>query len=449
VRTTPAGTSASCPSILDFPVTLERIAPHFDSTRKVWELYIRKLGGIARHDIDSLVTHTEVDVPIDSAVPLIAADLDLDGSVELVSQWGDKLLIHSGPDWTLRASWRWPGFNIEMNPVLTEIDGDLYSEIYVNPHSFGVGRAVIIDYDTSLGTFVTTSDIPVPNSAAGYPAVGDFDEDGRVEFISGNNIFGYSLLEWQATGLSYIGVITDTAWGGNATAVACRPKPDGKLYALLGHSSSQLGFRYQLLEAVDDNEFVVAHTFQEQTGATGIHPCWAADTDCDGLEELVMHFYPMERQWEWDLLTGQFIHTCAWGFDDFGSLVRWYTIDIDQNRASEFASVNHAIIFRVFQGDTCYNCEESGECIPPGEDCYCHCFADPGCDGLSNVFDVVAAVDVAFRSAAPMTDPFPQCPYVRSDVNCDGVTNVFDVIALVDVAFRNGVPAQAFCTPCP
>jgi hypothetical protein len=28
------------------------------------------------------------------------------------------------------------------------------------------------------------------------------------------------------------------------------------------------------------------------------------------------------------------------------------------------------------------------------------------------------------------------------------VTNVFDVVALVDVAFRNGNPATVFCTVC-
>jgi len=78
------------------------------------------------------------------------------------------------------------------------------------------------------------------------------------------------------------------------------------------------------------------------------------------------------------------------------------------------------------------------------------CFADPMpnpvCDGVVNVFDVVAAVDVAFRAGTPVTDA--GCPRERTDVDCNGVTNVFDVVKFVDVAFRAGDPALAFCNPC-
>jgi|GEM_PF-2074936 len=79
--------------------------------------------------------------------------------------------------------------------------------------------------------------------------------------------------------------------------------------------------------------------------------------------------------------------------------------------------------------------------------CVCTKFADPANNGaVVNVFDVVKAVDVAFRSAAPTTDP--GCPKQRTDVNCDNVTNVFDVVKFVDVAFRAANPATAFCDPC-
>jgi plastocyanin len=82
---------------------------------------------------------------------------------------------------------------------------------------------------------------------------------------------------------------------------------------------------------------------------------------------------------------------------------------------------------------------------PPA--CDCPNFTDPAANGaVVNVFDVVKAVDVAFRNGtAPQS---PDCPVEDTDVtSCDGVTNVFDVVAFVDVAFRNGDPAQ-FCTPC-
>ena len=78
--------------------------------------------------------------------------------------------------------------------------------------------------------------------------------------------------------------------------------------------------------------------------------------------------------------------------------------------------------------------------------CDCPCHADPVCDAISDVFDVVAAVDVAFRASPGVFDP--ACPNERTDVTCDGLTNVFDVIRFVDVAFRSVDPATAFCDPC-
>jgi hypothetical protein len=84
-----------------------------------------------------------------------------------------------------------------------------------------------------------------------------------------------------------------------------------------------------------------------------------------------------------------------------------------------------------------YGAAGSGSC-----DCL-PCFADPApnpvCDGVVNVFDVVVAVDVAFRAGTPVTDA--GCPRERTDVDCNGVTNVFDVVKFVDVAL-------AFCNPC-
>ncbi|HEX9751744.1 MAG TPA: hypothetical protein VGB22_10745 [candidate division Zixibacteria bacterium] len=77
--------------------------------------------------------------------------------------------------------------------------------------------------------------------------------------------------------------------------------------------------------------------------------------------------------------------------------------------------------------------------------CGCACHADPVCDGVTNVFDVVSAVDVAFRNGMATSDG--DCPADRQEVNCDGVVNVFDVVILVDVAFRNGSTTQ-YCDPC-
>jgi len=79
--------------------------------------------------------------------------------------------------------------------------------------------------------------------------------------------------------------------------------------------------------------------------------------------------------------------------------------------------------------------------------CNCPCRSDPQCDGITNVLDVVTAVDVAFRGQTPTVDL--GCPFPRTDVTCDRVTNVLDVVHFVNVAFRGGDPNVEFCEECP
>ncbi len=81
--------------------------------------------------------------------------------------------------------------------------------------------------------------------------------------------------------------------------------------------------------------------------------------------------------------------------------------------------------------------------------CPCNCAADPACDGVTDVFDVTHAVNVAFRNAAPIGDSNLLCPYTTTDVDCSGVTDIFDVTHLVNVAFRNANAAVEFCNSCP
>ncbi|HEX9751351.1 MAG TPA: hypothetical protein VGB22_08735 [candidate division Zixibacteria bacterium] len=78
--------------------------------------------------------------------------------------------------------------------------------------------------------------------------------------------------------------------------------------------------------------------------------------------------------------------------------------------------------------------------------CVCPNVGDPAPDGVVNVFDVIEAIDVAFRNGSPSQSIY--CPFADTDVNCDATTNVFDVVAIVDVAFRSADPATAFCQPC-
>lgn len=79
-------------------------------------------------------------------------------------------------------------------------------------------------------------------------------------------------------------------------------------------------------------------------------------------------------------------------------------------------------------------------------ECICSCAADPACDGVWNVRDVVSVIDVAHRGGPLVKSG--NCPYADSDVNCDGVVNAIDAVLLVDVVFRYVPAGNVFCNPC-
>ncbi|HUU46619.1 MAG TPA: hypothetical protein VM118_12885, partial [Acidobacteriota bacterium] len=138
---------------------------------------------------------------------------------------------------------------------------------------------------------------------------------------------------------------------------------------------------------------------------------------------------------------------CSWDFAIYGGTTTWRDADLDQNGTREWAKVNPHDVFRVFPDPECDGCNDEGLC--PAGLCSCACHGDPQCDSVTNVLDVVAAVDVAFRNVAPEPDPLAQCPVARTDVDCSGFTNVLDVVHFVNVAFRGGDPGVEFCDPCP
>lgn len=77
----------------------------------------------------------------------------------------------------------------------------------------------------------------------------------------------------------------------------------------------------------------------------------------------------------------------------------------------------------------------------------CVAHGDPMADGNSDILDVIALVDIAFRNAPALVDD--DCPHGtigRTDLNCDGATDIIDVAVMVDAAFRGTSPV--FCNPC-
>lgn len=94
-------------------------------------------------------------------------------------------------------------------------------------------------------------------------------------------------------------------------------------------------------------------------------------------------------------------------------------------------------------GDACDNCPFYSNKDQIG----CANHADPNPDGILDILDVIATVEVAFRNGPALKDAScPHDPAGRTDVNCSGATDIFDVTQLVEVAFRNAT--IKFCNPC-
>lgn len=87
-----------------------------------------------------------------------------------------------------------------------------------------------------------------------------------------------------------------------------------------------------------------------------------------------------------------------------------------------------------------YNAGPSGKCK-----CDCPHQGDINGDGVIDVFDVIAAIGIAFSGDPDAQDP--SCPRSRGDLNGDGVVDVFDVIYLIGTAFGGGPEPVNPCNP--
>jgi hypothetical protein len=241
---------------------------------------------------------------------------------------------------------------VVFNPVAIDVDGDADLELYLTPSSLsGSGRVMIVDYDRPSGQFQVTDDISAPAGTYGVTAAADFDEDGRIEFITGNGT-GYGLFEYDPgadpAGLYYRGNISGALPGQHATAL--RPLPDHQPQVLLGHSSFTNGYRYTLMRATGDNTFTVAHVFQESTGYAGIQPSLGCDADLDGMDEIIMEFHPLSKVLDWDVASQAFQQVWAWDeTSELGTFVSWTKTDLDWDGVPECTSGNHMNVIHAFE----------------------------------------------------------------------------------------------------
>lgn len=149
-----------------------------------------------------------------------------------------------------------------------------------------------------------------------------------------------------------------------------------------------------------------------------------------------------------DTLGGYDIFACFLGPGTYtngpGSLARM-TFLIESEPCSSPLTFLYVLVQGV-QLDSLPVTHSDGEFTSPGC-CTCPCAADPVCDSVMDILDVVGTVSIAFRGSPSLWDA--NCPNERTDVDCSGATDVLDVVRVVNVAFRGANPATEFCQPCP
>jgi hypothetical protein len=351
-------------SLTELQITSDTFCTHFDKTNAVTKIYAGDYPNnrILVHNINKDISGYSQILGIPYGMTWLVEDLDRDGNVELIIQRGDPgfggngyLDIHSAPSWELRTRIVLQDMKIYFYPLAVNVDSDSYLELYLSPASlWGYERAMVVQYDPQNDTFVVTDDLAVPSGHYGQSTAADFDADGNVEIITGND-GGYGLFEYggggttsEYYGLHYKGLI-DGAIPGH-WAISSRPKPDELDYALLGSSSFEVGYTYQLLKPTgEDNAFEIVQSFNEDTGYAGIHPGFAIDDDNDGLDELCMGFHPYRKVYEWNNYLSQFVRVWTWDEIELGTFVRFAATDIDQDRLKEWCMLNHLDLLRFFE----------------------------------------------------------------------------------------------------
>jgi hypothetical protein len=348
-------------TLIEFPcqsnIFATRTIPMFSWTQFFFENYDG--GSICMHTVDVGLSRWEELLPMTPGLPWLCVDLDGDGYEELVLQRGDTgmggdgyLDIHSAPDWVQRAHIVLPGMKVVFYPVAIDVDDDADLELYLTPSSLGgYGRVMLVDYDRPSGQFQVTDNLAAPSGTYGATAAADFDDDGRIEFITGNGA-GYGLFEYNLNvdpeGLHYRGNIIGTFPGQHATAL--RPLPDHQLHVLVGSSSYTNGYRYQLLRPTGDNTFAIVHVFQENTGYFGIQPSLGCDADCDGMDEIIMEFHPYSKVFKWDIASETFQQVWAWNeASELGTFFYWTTTDLDWDGIPECTNGNHLNVIHAFE----------------------------------------------------------------------------------------------------
>lgn len=440
-----------CSLLTTFDITQDYCTILTDSASRTTDIYVGApgLNSVLRFRVDSTLARDIDTLPIPYGTVWAARDLDRDGALDLVLQRGDGsngfLDIVSTTTWSTLQRFTFPGMNIVFHAQCYDFTGDGFPEIYLSPGALSGGSLLmVIGFDPVADSFLVLSQVFSPEWSYRMAAIADFDQDGRPEIVQGNDAAA-GLYEWRDSSIVYIGALVTS--GQPVSCVrACVPKPGGVIYLMIGYaiSVSPNVWQVTLFEPYADNAFRVDTVLP----ASRLPRVGAVDSDCDGLDELIMRLDDYEL-WEWESGATGLALKCVWSSASAGTLADWRGADINWDGALDWIDVNPNFEIWALLGGPCLSCAQQGICTPPPTECLCVCHADPNCDGvLCDVLDVVKTVDVAFRGAVEQHDSGPVCWAKQTDADCDGSTNIVDVVRIINVAFRGASAGAELCDPC-
>jgi hypothetical protein len=276
---------------------------------------------VAELQVDS--TFTIQKVYLDTVeIALQSTDADLDGLLELNFKWGAQYFANyeqthpdSFPDSLMFLHRMWEFGGQVASETFTDLDNDIYTDVlYVGTDSTQqcCHQVFVAEYDTSTGDFRRRFGlIPSPDWRVSGFSVGDFDNDGLSEFVTGS-VSG-DVYVFENTGNdAYQQVFYDTLSTPNAYMTNATNDIDGngKGEFFVGGSSFYNGTpasRIYWFEAASNNTYhKVRSFFLLGTEVLGFTELFIHDINGDGIDDLVFSFSFLIAMITWNSASQEF-----------------------------------------------------------------------------------------------------------------------------------------------
>ena len=221
-------------------------------------------------------------------------DIDGDGDLEVQMQdteysgFFDLFYEKPHPDsFATKLKLRYPISSL-WNPKLGNFDGDSLTDmVFIKPSDwiFFTEYNPILNNFEAIVTFYDT--IPFPNNVLGF-AVGDFDNDGFTEFVTGD-VFGFIKIYENAGNNIYVKTWHGTVNTHNAYTFAETKDIDGNGKPEFWIKGNAEVTKITIFEASGDNQYEIVGEI-DIDGAASWNASYmqAIDMDMDGIEEMLI-----------------------------------------------------------------------------------------------------------------------------------------------------------------